>query len=149
MTLWSHGWNGVDAKGASRRGGRAAAVRAGFTLVELLVVIGIISVLIGILLPALNKARESARQAKCLNNMRQIATATVMFAQEHGGWMPARAGSGNVPYNPQTGKNPYSGTLDVASPGNWIAWERKIDPVSGLSTPANADQNITYSSLAR
>jgi type II secretory pathway pseudopilin PulG len=113
------------------------------------VVIGIISVLVGILLPALNKARESARQSKCLNNMRQITVAAVMFAQEHQGWMVARAGTGAVPYNPQTGKCPFTGTYDVTSPGAWIAWERQLDPVSGLSTPGNAAQNITYSALAR
>ena len=144
MTRKYHGGNRVDERGhASRRGGRSAA----FTLVELLVVIGIIAVMIGILLPTLNRAREAARSSKCLNNMRQITTAAMMFATEHNGWMVGRAG-GNIPYNPQSGKCPFTGTLDIASPGNWIAWERQIDPVSGLST-GNSDQNITYSALAR
>lgn len=64
--------------------------KSGFTLVELLVVIGIIALLVSILLPALNRARQAAESVACLSNLRQSGMAILQYANDNKGWLMCR-----------------------------------------------------------
>jgi prepilin-type N-terminal cleavage/methylation domain-containing protein len=98
--------------------------RLGFTLVELLVVIGIIAILIAILLPALQRAKEQANAVKCQNNMKQLMTAFLVFAHDNKGHLPGNRANegereewkrdflyGGFPWSSNFDKAPQSGTI--------------------------------------
>ncbi len=73
-----------EIESSSRPGSR------GFTLIEMLVVIGIISILASLLMPALVQAKKQANRVKCLNHLRQISLALTLYADDHGGQFPPR-----------------------------------------------------------
>src|SRR6478735_5809147 len=75
----------------------AVTRRKGFTLIELLVVIAIIAILAAILFPVFAKAREAARSTVCKSNLKQIATAIQMYAQDYDEVLPFGGGSGAAP----------------------------------------------------
>jgi prepilin-type N-terminal cleavage/methylation domain-containing protein len=93
------------------------SILSGFTLVEILVVIGIIAVLIAILLPTLNAARESAARTKCLSNVRQIAITVIAYCNDNKGTFPALA----------SGKNEAAGNSPEI-----LHWQ--LDNAAGVST---------------
>ncbi len=81
---------------------RTAAHPAGFTLIELLVVIAVIGILVSMLLPAVQAARESARSAQCRSHLKQIALATHLYADAHSGVMPFHVGEGDIEVRTQS-----------------------------------------------
>lgn len=109
----------------------------GFTLVELLVVIGIIAVLISVLLPALGRAREQSKLVKCQSNLRQIGLAVIMYANENKGFFPAAARLGD------------------AYAHDWVYWQQPnlIDqPTTGFWPTTGTrpkDQSEMYGAIAK
>lgn len=118
--------------------------KAAFTLVELLVVIGIIAVLISILLPALGKARASAQTVACASNMKQIGVAFTQYVNAYKGFLP----NPRDPTEPDWVKNPWMAKLqpylfnrDIYTTSNAMKYRLQFDDLYRCPGKRNWDIN--------
>jgi len=118
-----------------RRRSAAAASAAAFTLVELLVVIGIIAILISVLLPTLAGARRAAETAQCLSNLRQIGQGFATYQSEHLGWVIP----GFIRQQPNFGGRGEETWATILVVKKYIRSADQIDFVGNGGTPPGED----------
>src|SRR5512136_33555 len=104
------------------------SMRRAFTLIELLVVIAIIAILMAILMPALNRAKEQGKRAACLNNLKQLTLAWIMYADENDGRLvngAAGYSNSNQAWGDHRNELAWVDTLDNSSVETQIAGIRR------------------------
>ena len=142
---------------------KSCVPRGGFTLVELLVVIAIIGILVALLLPAVQAAREAARRSQCNNNLRQMGIALQNYHDIHNVFPPAKIGSGSMAYKypayeswrnvvtnttgfllllPQLEQQPLFQIYNFNYPSSLSSWDSGGKPLAGGATTSVANQPV-------
>lgn len=113
-----------------RKAASAKLIRFGFTLIELLVVMAILSILMALLLPALQNGKEKAQQAHCIQNMKQLGLAYIQYNNDFDGWFP-----------PQPG---WEGDTMAYIRTSWITYDADSNITNGGATQLQIRQGLLW-----
>ena len=107
----------------------------GFTLVELLVVIGIIALLIGILIPTLSKAQQQAKVTACMSNMRQLAQGWIMYTNDN---------RGSIPYAETDAERNADGSINTSNKARRDGWVVDVPGDPAFNTRASVEKGLLW-----